>query len=79
MNQQASSSDRACSLGEGLIRICELTDARLREMSPAERDRLLQYHLAAARGPRRNFELLCRMTDDLAPVRRERLMQEKRK
>jgi hypothetical protein len=60
-------------LGERLLRICEMTDAQLRAMSPADRDRMLQVHLAAARGPRRNFTLLCAMTDGLAAVRRELL------
>lgn len=78
-NEQTSSSERERSLGEALTRICEMTDARLRQMSPADRDRLLQYHLAAVRGPRRNFTLLCQMTDDLMPLRRARLMQEREK
>jgi hypothetical protein len=64
-------------LGEAFVRICEMTDARLSGMSPPDRDRLLQYHLAAARGSRRNFELLCRLTDEFAPIRRELILQER--
>lgn len=47
----------------------------LRSMSPPRRDRLLQINLAAARGPQRNFRLLCQATDALAPVRRARLAE----
>jgi len=72
-SEQRSSSEGASSLGEALVRICEMTDAMLRGMSPADRDRMLQCHLAAARGARRNFALLCQMTDAFATVRRERL------
>jgi hypothetical protein len=68
-------TDHTPSLGEMLVRICAMTDARLREMSPADRDRMLQTHLAAARGSRRNFMLLCSMTDSWAPVLRERLRE----
>ncbi len=71
----ASPSKSVSPLGEALVRICERTDAMLRAMDPADRDRMLQIHLAAARGPRRNFMLLCKMTDDLAPVRRARLVE----
>lgn len=70
------SAGAADSIGEKFLRICEMTDERLRAMSPAERDRMLQIHLTAARGPRRNFMLLCEMTDSLAPIRRERLLRE---
>lgn len=42
-------------------------------MSPAERDRMLQ---TPTRSPRRKFELLCRMTDSFASIRRERLLRE---
>lgn len=65
-------------LGERFRQICEMTDERLRRMSPAERDRMLQVHLAAARGPRRNFALLCQMTDAFASVRRQRLAELRR-
>jgi hypothetical protein len=75
--EQISSSEHISSLGEVLVRICEMTDARLRAMSGPDRDRLLQLHLAAARGPRRNLSLLCEMTDAFTPVRRERLVQER--
>jgi hypothetical protein len=60
-------------LGVRLVRLCGMIEEWLRGMSSAERDRMLQVHLAAARGPRRNFLLLCEMTDALAPIRRARL------
>lgn len=63
-------------LGERLILLSRMTDERLLAMSPAERDRMLQTHLAATRSPRRKFELLCRMTDSFASIRRERLLRE---
>jgi hypothetical protein len=53
------------------IRACELTDSRLASMSPAERDRMLQTHLAAARGPERNLQLMFEMTDFLLSLRHE--------
>lgn len=34
-------------------------------LSPPERDRIMQIHLAQARGQRANAVLLCRMTDAL--------------
>lgn len=34
----------------------------IRTQSPQERDRMLQQHLAQARGPQRNAMLLCQMT-----------------
>lgn len=63
-------------LGERLRRICEMTDAMLSHMTPQDRDRMLQVHLAAARGSMRNFALLCQMTDELAPIRRSLLGKE---
>ncbi len=62
-------------LGEKLLRICEMTDARLRAMTPADRDRLLQAHLAATRSPSHKLLLLCSQTDALAPIRRDRISQ----
>ena len=50
--------------------LCELTAKALREMPPAERDRFMQENLAAARGPTRNFDLLCQMTASVVALRR---------
>jgi hypothetical protein len=42
----------------------------LSRMTSAERDRMMQEHLAAARGPQRNLQLLCEMTRTLFELRR---------
>jgi hypothetical protein len=63
-------------LGERFLKICAMTDERLKQMSPAERDRMLQIHLAATRSMGKKFILLCQMTDAFASVRRERLSKE---
>ena len=55
------------------MRLCGETDEMLRRMAPRDRDRMLQEHLAAARGPRRNFLLLCQLSDELAGLRRDRM------
>lgn len=60
-------------LGEKFLLICRMTDDMLKHMSLAERDRMLQVHLAAVRGPAGNFKLLCEMTDAFAEIRRQRL------
>ena len=52
-----------------LARLCEMTDAMFSRMKPAERDRMRQAHLAAARGPTRNLQLLCEMTDMLRELK----------
>ena len=43
--------------------VCEMTDQMLAAMSPAEKDRMQQRHLAAARGPINNFFLACELSD----------------
>jgi hypothetical protein len=48
---------------ERFLRACELSDDRWWSMSPGERDRIMQVHLAAARGPHNNFILACEMSD----------------
>ena len=50
--------------------VCRLTQERLSRMSPAERDRLLQEHLAEAHTPEKKFEMLCRMTTTMLRLRR---------
>lgn len=69
----------AITIADRFRRLCEMQQRRWDNMPPPEKDRLLQSHLAAARGPRRNFMLLCKMTDDFLPARRERLVQETQK
>ena len=60
-------------LGDRFLQLCRATDEMLAEMPPGERDRMLQEHLAATRGPGRNFLLLCQISDELAALRRERM------
>ena len=59
------------------LEICRMTDEMIAKMPPAKRDRMLQTHLAAARGPAGNFKLLCELTDAFAPIRRQRLEAQK--
>lgn len=54
-------------------RLCRMMDEMLANMSPAERDRMYQIHLAAARGPVRNFQLLAEMTDAMILMRKGRI------
>jgi hypothetical protein len=42
--------------------VCRLTQERLNRLTPAERDRLFQEHLAAGRSPDARFKTLCQMT-----------------
>jgi hypothetical protein len=49
--------------------VCRLTQERLSRMSAAERDRLLQEHLAEAHTPEKRFEMLCRMTTTMLRLR----------
>jgi hypothetical protein len=51
------------------LAMCEMTEERLRTMSAADRDRMLQTHLSAARGPDKNFELMCETIDFLRSAR----------
>lgn len=55
--------------GEKLALVCRMTREMLERMTPAERDRMMQEHLAAARGPQRNLQLLCDMTRTLLALR----------
>ncbi len=76
-SEKGSAWPASTELGERFLLLCRMTDEMMRSMSPADRDRMLQEHLAAARGPGRNFLLLCQMSDALAGVRRERLALER--
>lgn len=51
------------------MRVRHLMDDRLHTMTPQERDRLMQVHLAQARGPVRNATLLLEMTSMLLRAR----------
>ncbi|MCK4660544.1 MAG: hypothetical protein KAV82_13570 [Phycisphaerae bacterium] len=46
-------------------RLREMTRDLLNDMTPAQRDRMMQIHLAQARGPRQNVLLACQMTSML--------------
>lgn len=54
---------------EGAMRLQRLMNEYLSTMTPQERDRLMQIHLAQARGPVRNAMLLCEMTAMLLRAR----------
>jgi len=56
-------------------RLCEMTQDMLDRMTSAQRDRMKQEHLAAARGPTNNLRLLCEMTDVLHLLRKQPLKQ----
>ena len=49
--------------------LCRMTDEYLSNMTPQERDRMVQVHLAQARGPKRNGDLLRQMTDAILTLR----------
>ena len=51
------------------VRLRRLMDASLANQTPQERDRIMQMHLAQARGPLRNAVLLCDMTAMLLRAR----------
>jgi len=53
-----------------------MTSEFLRGMTPQERDRVLQTHMAEARGPAGNARVLCAMTDLLIRSRRALRQQE---
>lgn len=52
-----------------LVQLCEMQERMWSSLRPDERDRILQTHMAAARGPTRNLVLLCEMTDSLQALR----------
>lgn len=48
----------------------QMMNDHIRNLSPYQRDRILQIHLAQARGPARNLRLLCETTAMLFRARR---------
>ena len=78
MNADERRSDRRADGGERVAgaAACErfahlgrMTREMLSRMTPAERDRMMQEHLAAARGPERNLQLLCDTVHALLAMR----------
>ena len=59
-----------------LQEVCELMDKRLREMTPQERDDLLQLHIAAAMTKEQRLKAIADMTDLMLALRRARASQE---
>lgn len=59
-------------LEERFDRLCRMTAEFLQTMPPAGKDRMMQLHLSAVRGPERNFDLLCKMTASMLRLRKER-------
>ncbi|GIK16070.1 MAG: hypothetical protein BroJett003_10340 [Planctomycetota bacterium] len=51
-------------------RTCELTEALFRSLTPQERDRMMQRHLAQAMGSRGRLRMASAMTEFLLAVRR---------
>ena len=49
--------------------LCRMTDEYFNNMSAQERDRMMQTHLAQARGPVRNGDLLRQAADAIALMR----------
>jgi hypothetical protein len=49
--------------------LCRMTDEYFNNMSPQDRDRMMQVHLAQARGPVRNGDLLRQAADAIALMR----------
>ena len=52
------------------VRLRQMTAEYLRSMTPQERDRLMQIHLAQARGPEANAMLLRRMTASMLRIKK---------
>ena len=54
------------------MRLRRMTAEYVRDMQPHERDRLMQVHLAQARGPIKNAMLLRQMTATVLRIRKGR-------
>lgn len=54
---------------ERAARLRQMMNDYIRSMTPQERDRMMQVHLAQARGPMHNAKLLCQMTSILLLAR----------
>ncbi len=63
---------------ERAVRLRRMTADYLRAMSPQERDRMMQVHLAQARGPAKNLELLRSMTAMMVRIKKARQEQDGR-
>jgi len=61
---------------ERAVLLRRMTADYLRAMSPQERDRMMQVHLAQARGPAKNLELLRRMTAMMVRIKKARQEQD---
>ncbi len=61
---------------ERAVRLRLMTAEYLRAMSPQERDRMMQVHLAQARGPAKNLELLRSMTAMMVRIRKAQREQD---
>lgn len=61
---------------ERAVRLRRMTAEYLRAMSPQERDRMMQVHLAQARGPAKNLELLRSMTAMMVRIRKAQREQD---
>lgn len=54
------------------VRLRKMTDELLNSMSPSQRDRMMQTHLAQARGARLNALLMRQVTDTLLRLQAQR-------
>lgn len=70
MQPDSSGASPGDDLSERLERVARMTDDFFTNLSAQDRDRMLQVHLAQARGPALNGDLLCEMTDLLFALRR---------
>ncbi len=62
---------------ERAMRLRRIMNEFVTTMTPQERDRVMQVHLAQARGPVRNAMLLCEMTAMLLRARQSARAEEK--
>ncbi len=79
-NEDASNDARVADTAacERLARLCRMTQEMLDRMTDAQRDRMLQEHLAAARGPEKNLKCLCDMTQALLELRLARKTEDQK-
>jgi hypothetical protein len=57
------------TIEEAFLQLSRMTDEYFSSMTPQERDRMLQSHLAQARGSKRNGDLLRHMLDGILLMR----------
>ena len=55
---------------ERAVRLRRMTAERLRSMTPQERDRMMQVHLAQARGPAANAMLMRQLTATMLRIKK---------